>query len=153
MSITITGGYSGDSTGGVHGSTGINSPTPEQAQNFADGIKGQNKSDLLDMLKNGNLKGWEKDAVINELAAQAKKEKQDAQAANGTGGSGGAGGADGSGDDSDEIKKLLKKLMSGHISEDDKSKLAGLLNTSTSELDKLAKGGEGSGGNSDIQGG
>lgn len=150
MSITINGGggYSGDSTGGVHGTTGINNPTAEQAQNFADGIKGQNKNDLLDMLKNGNLKGWEKDAVINELAAQAKQEKQDAQGANGAGGAGGANG----GDDSDEIKKLLKKLMSGNISDEDKSKLAGLLGTSTAELDKLAQGGQ-SGGGSEIQGG
>jgi hypothetical protein len=139
-------------TPGANGAGNI--PSAGEMKDYSDKV-GKMDVKSLGAELDKNLEPWQRDAV--EKALLDKAQSGGAKGAGETPGAGGGGGGD-----EDDIKKLLKKLLEGTISQEEMQKLAGMMgkDTKIEDLEAIKGKGAGAAGGSggddasfDIQGG
>lgn len=125
------------------GAQSTNIPSISEMNSYASNLKGKSETDLLSMRAKAT-EPWQKDAIDQELQNRATANQQAA------GGSSDSGGED--------IKKLMKKLEDGTITDAELKQLAGMLHVDPTQLEGMkGKGGSSSDGSGasggEIQGG
>lgn len=141
----------GTSISGLSGNYAVESHSDAQVmKDYVDKVGKMDTKELVGELGK-NLQPWQRDAVETALVKKGK-ENEESKGSEGTQGAGGGGGGEGG---EDEIKKLLKKLMEGTISNEELQKLASLTGAKEEDLKAIeGKGGDkGPGDNEDFKGG
>lgn len=120
------------------GGTNFNPGTLDSTQG-TQALDKLNSKDLSELAKDPTLSQSDKAAVLKELAQKIKEEEaqkpQESQQSQGAGGPQGAGGGE---DEEDPIKKLMKKLLAGTITPEEKDKLSQLTGQTPAALDQMA---------------